>query len=57
MRIDDQRMVVNFILQALKNKPITIYGDGSQTRSLCFIDDLVEGLIKIGFEKSKKSNY
>lgn len=55
MRIDDQRMVVNFILQALKNEPITIYGDGNQTRSLCFIDDLVEGLIKIGFEKKAKN--
>lgn len=55
MRKDDQRMVINFILQALKNKPITIYGNGNQTRSLCFIDDLVEGLIKIAFEKKAKN--
>jgi UDP-glucuronate decarboxylase len=43
----DGRVVSNFILQALKNEPITIYGDGSQTRSFCYIDDLVEGLIKM----------
>ena len=38
-------MVSNFIVQALRNQPITIYGDGSQTRSFCYVDDLVEGLI------------
>ena len=43
----DGRVVSNFIFQALKNQPITIYGDGSQTRSFCYIDDLVEGLIKM----------
>jgi UDP-glucuronate decarboxylase len=43
----DGRVVSNFILQALKNEPITIYGDGSQTRSFCYVDDLVEGLIKM----------
>ena len=37
----------NFICQALQNKPLTIYGDGSQTRSFCFVDDLVNGLIKL----------
>ncbi|CAK4620887.1 hypothetical protein LEN26_015287 [Aphanomyces euteiches] len=42
----DGRVVSNFILQALKNEPITIYGDGSQTRSFCFVDDLIDGLIK-----------
>ncbi len=52
MRIDDQRMVVNFICQALKNEPITIYGNGKQTRSLCFIDDLVDGLYKLMTEKN-----
>jgi len=52
MRIDDKRMVVNFIIQALKNKKITIYGDGSQTRSLCYVDDLVDGLIKLMFNKN-----
>ncbi|GAB4218920.1 MAG: SDR family oxidoreductase [Candidatus Microgenomates bacterium] len=47
MRIDDKRMIVNFIYQALKNQPITIYGDGKQTRSLCYVADLVEGLYKL----------
>jgi UDP-glucuronate decarboxylase len=41
----DGRVISNFVLQALKNEPITIYGDGSQTRSFCFVDDLVEGLM------------
>ena len=44
MRRDDGRVVSNFIVQALEDKPITIYGDGSQTRSFCYIDDLVRGL-------------
>ena len=44
MRLDDGRAIPNFIVQALKGKPLTIYGDGSQTRSFCYIDDLVEGL-------------
>ena len=43
----DGRVVSNFILQALKNEPITIYGDGSQTRSFCYVDDLVDGLIQM----------
>ena len=47
MALDDGRVVSNFILQAIKNDPITIYGDGSQTRSFCYVDDLVEGLIKL----------
>ena len=46
MRIDDGRVVSNFIVQALRNEDITIYGDGNQTRSFCFIDDMVEGIIK-----------
>jgi len=54
MRVDDKRMVVNFITQALTNQPITIFGDGSQTRSLCYVEDLVEGLIKLMFEKNTK---
>jgi UDP-glucuronate decarboxylase len=41
---NDGRVVSNFIVQALRNEPITIYGDGSQTRSFCFIDDLLDGL-------------
>nr|WP_262984829.1 NAD-dependent epimerase/dehydratase family protein [Sphingomonas daechungensis] len=40
----DGRVVSNFIMQALRNEPITIYGDGSQTRSFCYVDDLVRGL-------------
>jgi len=43
---DDGRVVVTFILQALKNKPLTVFGDGSQTRSPCYVSDLVEGLIR-----------
>jgi len=43
----DGRVVSNFILQALANKPITIYGDGSQTRSFCYVDDLTDGLVKM----------
>jgi len=42
---DDGRVVSNFIVQALKNKPLTVYGDGSQTRSFCYVSDLVDGLI------------
>ncbi len=47
MQRDDGRVISNFIVQALKNKDITIYGDGSQTRSFCYVDDLVEGIIKM----------
>ena len=47
MHPDDGRVVSNFIVQALKGKPITIYGDGSQTRSFCFVDDLVNGLVHL----------
>jgi UDP-glucuronate decarboxylase len=47
MRPDDGRVVSNFIVQALKGEDITIYGDGSQTRSFCYVDDLVEGMIRI----------
>jgi UDP-glucuronate decarboxylase len=45
MHPSDGRVVSNFILQALENKPITIYGDGSQTRSFCYVDDLIEAFI------------
>ncbi|MCP3965861.1 MAG: SDR family oxidoreductase [Lentisphaerae bacterium] len=44
---DDGRVVSNFIVQALNNKDITIYGDGNQTRSFCYVSDLIEGLIKM----------
>ena len=47
MRPDDGRVVSNFIMQALRGEPLTIYGDGSQTRSFCYVDDLVDGLIKL----------
>lgn len=47
MTIDDGRVVSNFIVQALKNENITIYGDGSQTRSFCFVDDQINGLMKL----------
>jgi dTDP-glucose 4,6-dehydratase len=47
MRINDGRAVPNFLLQALQNQPITIYGDGSQTRSLCYVDDLIEGITRL----------
>ena len=46
MRPDDGRVVSNFIVQALQGKDITIYGDGSQTRSFCYVDDLIEAIIK-----------
>lgn len=49
MAKDDMRMIIIFINQALDNSPITIYGDGDQTRSLCFIDDLIEGLMRLMF--------
>jgi len=44
---DDGRVVSNFIVQALRGEPLTLYGDGSQTRSFCFVDDLVEGLHRL----------
>lgn len=47
MKINDGRVIPNFIFQALKSKPLTIYGDGNQTRSFCYIDDLVDGIFKI----------
>jgi UDP-glucuronate decarboxylase len=46
MHPNDGRVVSNFIVQALQGKDITIYGDGSQTRSFCFVDDLIDGMIK-----------
>lgn len=44
MQLDDGRVISNFINQAIKNKPITIYGNGNQTRSFCYVDDMVDGL-------------
>ena len=46
MQINDGRVVSNFIVQAIKNEDITIYGDGMQTRSFCYVDDLIDGIIK-----------
>lgn len=51
MRLNDGRVVPNFITQALKGKPITVYGDGSQTRSFCYISDMVEGIYKLLLSK------
>jgi UDP-glucuronate decarboxylase len=47
MRPDDGRVVSNFIVQALQNEPITIYGDGLQIRSFCYVDDLIDGLVRL----------
>jgi len=47
MNLNDGRVIPNFIKQALKNEPLTVYGDGKQTRSFCYISDTVEGLIKL----------
>ena len=47
MALDDGRVVSNFIVQALKNEDITVYGDGSQTRAFCYISDMIEGLIRM----------
>ena len=47
MRKDDGRVVPNLIMQALKNKPITVYGDGKQTRSFCYVSDLIEGIYRL----------
>ena len=47
MRMDDGRVVSNFIVQALQDKDITIYGDGMQTRSFCYVSDLVEGMVSL----------
>lgn len=47
MRLNDGRVVPNFIAQALRGEPMTVYGDGSQTRSFCYVDDLVEGIVRL----------
>lgn len=51
MALDDGRVVSNFVVSALKNQPITIYGDGSQTRSFCYVDDLVDGILRMFFQE------
>jgi len=50
MRARDGRVVSNFIVQALRGEPLTIYGDGSQSRSFCYVDDLIEGIVRL-FER------
>jgi len=47
MHLDDGRVVPNFLQQALKGEPLTVYGDGSQTRSFCYVDDLVDGIVRL----------
>ena len=47
MHINDGRVVSNFVVQALRNEPITLYGDGSQTRAFCYVDDLIEGCVRL----------
>lgn len=47
MRLNDGRVISNFIVRALRNEPIILYGDGSQTRSFCYVDDLIEGLMRL----------
>ena len=53
MALNDGRVVSNFLVQALQNMPITMYGDGLQTRSFCFVSDLVDGLFKLAFSDQK----
>lgn len=55
MSKQDMRMIINFISQALEEKPITVFGDGTQTRSLCFVTDTVEGLMKLMFGENTNS--
>ena len=47
MRVEDGRAIPNFAVQALRGEPLTVYGDGSQTRSLCYVDDLIEGILRL----------
>jgi UDP-glucuronate decarboxylase len=48
MQPDDGRVITNFVMQALRNKPMTVYGDGVQTRSLCYVDDLISAIVRLG---------
>ena len=50
MRPRDGRVVSNFIVQSLRGEPLTVYGDGSQTRSFCYVDDLIDGIVRL-FER------
>jgi len=51
MRLDDGRVIPNFLQQALKGEPLTIYGDGNQTRSFCYVEDMIEGILKLLFSE------
>ncbi|NIN67391.1 MAG: NAD-dependent epimerase/dehydratase family protein [Anaerolineae bacterium] len=51
MRLEDGRVVPNFIAQALRHEPLTVYGDGSQTRSFCYVSDMIEGIYKLLFSE------
>ena len=53
MAVDDGRVVSNFIVQALRGEPLTVYGDGKQTRSFCYVDDLIDGFIKLFFKQGQ----
>jgi UDP-glucuronate decarboxylase len=53
MQFNDGRVVSNFVIQALKGSPLTIYGEGNQTRSFCYVDDLIEGFIRIFFSEEQ----
>ena len=53
MRLDDGRVIPNFIQQALRKERLTIYGDGKQTRSFCYVDDLIDGITKLLFSDEK----
>jgi dTDP-glucose 4,6-dehydratase len=58
MRLDDGRVVPNFVGQALRGEPLTVYGDGSQTRSFCYVSDLVDGIYRLlMLETSETSSY
>jgi dTDP-glucose 4,6-dehydratase len=52
MRPNDGRVVSNFVVQALRGQPLTMYGDGSQTRSFCYVDDLIEGIVRLFFSST-----
>lgn len=54
MRLNDGRVIPNFLYQALNNEPITIYGDGSQTRSFCYVDDMVDGIMKVLYSENSE---
>ena len=53
MQFDDGRVVSNFIVQAINNQPLTLFGDGNQTRSFCYVDDLIDGLIALMFSSDE----